>query len=304
MRQAADALGRIDERTKDMANDLAAVVARQARHAPPKPWQLPPRAIENSFAGRADTLQDRVDRLRRVPPLTCVIGPAGFGKTALAAEALLQVVGIGGNAPANPFPDGVVFLDIYRLRPCSDAVWTALADALMGNEGAQSAPEVRARHACAGRRLLVVFEGAELADGIDGAARLEDLRSVLSPENSSLVLTRDSAQAIPVQSIVVDQPLAPAEAAALFDRLAVPAPPEEVRQQVLTLLDGHPLALTWAASCRYSRSVSKSLLPRWSSCCSSRCFKCRCGPSIAPFSWAMPRLLRVAITPRWAQSSR
>ena len=28
------------------------------------------------------------------------------------------------------------------------------------------------------------------------------------------------------------------------------------------------------------------------------------GPSIAPFSWATPRLLRVAITPKWAQSSR
>jgi tetratricopeptide (TPR) repeat protein len=248
MRQAADALGRIDERTKDIANDVAAVVARLARPAPPKPWQLPPRAIENSFAGRAETLHQLVERLRRVPPLTYVIGPAGFGKTALAAEALLQVVGIGGNAPANPFPDGVVFLDIYRLRPFSDAIWTALADALMGNEGAQSAPEARARHACAGRRLLVVFEGAELADGIDGAARMEDLRSVLSPENSSLVLTRDSAQSIAVQSIVLDQPLAPAEAAALFDRLAVPAPPDEVRQQVLTLLDGHPLALTWAAS--------------------------------------------------------
>jgi hypothetical protein len=27
-------------------------------------------------------------------------------------------------------------------------------------------------------------------------------------------------------------------------------------------------------------------------------FQCRCGPSIAPFSWATPRLLRVPVIPR------
>jgi tetratricopeptide (TPR) repeat protein len=213
------------------------------------PWQLPPRAIEASFQGRAAQLEWLVARLRRAEPCTYVLGPAGFGKTALAAEALHRVVGEGGQAVGNPFRDGVVYLDLYALKARPDAVWSALATALGEPGDGQTPPEVLARRACAGRRLLLVLEGAEVADGAGDAARLAELLEVLDPtSNRRLVLTRDSAQCLPVQTCRVDEPLAPGEAEALFDQLAVPAPPAPVRQQVLDLLQGHPLALTWAAS--------------------------------------------------------
>ena len=243
-------LADIAEGVHDLQQGMGVLLERvqpAARRSPP--WQLPPRAIEDSFTGREAQLAALLARLEARKPVTYVHGPAGFGKTALAAEAL-ALCGEPGRTPlAELFPEGLVYLDLYLLKAHAAAVCTALADALLGaGTLPQLAPDQRAREACAGRRLLIVLEGAERANGRDGAMTLAELATVLAPENCRLVLTRESAQTLPAQTIRLDGPLAPDEAAALFDRLAVPPPPPAVREQVLALLEGHPLALTWAAS--------------------------------------------------------
>lgn len=78
------------------------------------PLELPPKADE--FFGRRDELDRLIHRLRSGKD-TAVVGAAGMGKTALAAKALLEVVGETQKSLAeSPFPDGIVFLDLYVLR--------------------------------------------------------------------------------------------------------------------------------------------------------------------------------------------
>lgn len=74
------------------------------------------------------------------------------------------------------------------------------------------------------------------------------LLSVLSPENRTLVLTRSSAQVLPAQTVSLAQALAPEDAAALLDDLTRDTLAPDLRQRVLSLLQGHPLALHWAGN--------------------------------------------------------
>jgi tetratricopeptide (TPR) repeat protein len=96
--------------------------------------------------------------------------------------------------------------------------------------------------------VLVVIEGAEVADGQTPRADLPTLLSVLSPENRTLVLTRSSAQVLPAQTVSLAQALAPQDAADLLDDLTRDTLAPDLRQRVLTLLQGHPLALHWAGN--------------------------------------------------------
>ncbi|MDZ7859043.1 hypothetical protein [Sphaerotilus sp.] len=66
-------------------------------------------------------------------------------------------------------------------------------------------PRQRATEACRGRRVLVVIEGAEEADGQASRADLPARLSVLSPEGRTLVLTRSSAQVLPAQTVSLVQ---------------------------------------------------------------------------------------------------
>jgi len=59
----------------------------------------------------------------------------------------------------------------------------------------------RATEAGRGRRVLVIFESAEEADGKDGRATIAELLSVLSPQNRRLILTRVSTQVVPAESV-------------------------------------------------------------------------------------------------------
>ena len=94
------------------------------------PFQLPNRALAGRLFGRAALLTDLVGRLKRREHVD-IWGPAGMGKTALAAEAIHAVVGDNpDNLSATPYPDGVVLLDLYRLKFASpEPAWSHLADA-------------------------------------------------------------------------------------------------------------------------------------------------------------------------------
>jgi hypothetical protein len=211
------------------------------------PPELPPAAEE--FFGRELELKQLTERLR-AGKNTAVVGLAGLGKTALAAEALRAVV---GHTPetllASPFPDGVVFLDLYTFHGEAEPAWGTLANKLAGAGFMERSPaRDRATEACRGKRLLVVIEGGEEADGKDGRADINELFSVLSPQNRRLLLTRPSIQSAPAASIELKDALGPEDAEQLLDSLTAGHVTADVRDRVLTLLEGHPLALTWAGN--------------------------------------------------------
>jgi tetratricopeptide (TPR) repeat protein len=209
--------------------------------------ELPARA--EKFFGREAELQELAQRLRDRKN-TAVVGAAGLGKTALAAEALLAVTGDSPPSLANsPFPDGVVFLDLYALGGAAEPAWDTLANKLAGVAFMERSPSrERAMMACHARRILVVIEGGEEADGQDGRARIGDVLSVLSPQNRWLLLTRVTTQAAAGESVKLKEALSFEEGSSLFDSLTRGRISAGVRTQALELLAGHPLALTWAGN--------------------------------------------------------
>ena len=224
--------------------DAPAVVVTDAHRIP---HELPPAA--ERFFGRPRELTQLTGRLRDGKH-TAVVGPAGLGKTALAAEAVRAVVGDTPAAlAASPFPDGVVFLDLYTFRGQAEPAWNTLANKLAGAGFMERSPaRDRATEACRARRLLVIIEGGEEADGKDGRAGITELFRVLSPQNRWLLLTRLSTQAAQAESVGLREALHPEDAASLFDSLTQSGMTPAVRDRVLELLEGHPLALTWAGN--------------------------------------------------------
>lgn len=210
----------------------------------PPPLQLPARALAGQHFGRKPLLAQLIERLKRREN-TDIWGPAGMGKTALAAEAIFAVVANGAQLAASPYPHGVVVLDLYRMKLASpDPAWSHLADAFDRSIPVHLSARERAMRACQGRRALVVVEGAEEAGS--GAA-LQELLGVLAPETVRLVLTRDKRQASTARPLTVEAELSREEALELLRELA-PQATEATLEAVHKRLGGHPLALTWAGS--------------------------------------------------------
>ena len=211
------------------------------------PCELPPPA-EKHF-GRQTELRQLTDRLR-AGKNSAVVGPAGLGKTALAAEAVRAVVGeTETSVAASPVPDGVVLLDLYTHHGRAEPVWNNLANALGGPGFMEKSPaHDRAAEACRARRALVIIEGGEEVDGREGRSDIRELCSVLSPQNRRLLLTRASDQAVPAETVELKEALHPDDGGALLDSLTHGRVTGSVRERVLALLEGHPLALTWAGN--------------------------------------------------------
>lgn len=206
-------------------------------------YELPPRAEQ--YFGRQLELERLTQRLRELRN-TAVVGPGGLGKTALAAEALHA---IGDETLNQLYPDGSVYLDLYATRANRDTIWSRLANTVAGFSFLeQAAPRTRAEEACRGRRMLLIIEGGEEADGRDGRAELADLMSVVSIETVRLLLTREATQATPAESVMLREALSPGDAAALLDSLSQGRLVGAGRSKLLDLLAGHPLALTWAGN--------------------------------------------------------
>jgi tetratricopeptide (TPR) repeat protein len=204
------------------------------------PRQLPIAA--SKYFGRAAQLADLKTRLRD-HKRTDVWGGPGMGKTALAAEAVAAVVGDDpADLAASPFPQGVVFLDLYRHHDLQSA-WQALASAFDDSLPTDMPAQVRATRACAQRQALIILEGAEeLRD------QLETFISVIATESTLLVLTREESQTAAARRIKLDEVLKKSDALALLRHLAGKSVPKEILAAVQERLGGHPLALTWAGS--------------------------------------------------------
>ena len=174
-----------------------------------------------------------------------------MGKTALVAHALEELFGPShepSELTQQLYPDGIVFLDLYSRRGQSDQIWEDLANSLEGPSEKETPPLQRATQACLNKRCLIIVEGAEEADGSEGRPSLPDLLQVLSPSNRQLILTRDSSQSIASERITLNEALSPENAAKLFGSLTKQLIQESLRDQILALLEGHPLALTWAGN--------------------------------------------------------
>ncbi len=213
---------------------------------PRPPLQLPNRALAGKLFGRNALLSQLVDRLKRREHID-IWGPAGMGKTALAAEAILQVIGNDTNSlAASPFPDGVVLLDLYRLKFASpDPAWHHVANSFDATVPTTMQARERATRACHGRRALVIVEGAE--EAVDGS-RLKELLSVLSQETVRLVLTRNKSQVSTAKPFNVEAELEREEAFALLREFWQEGRDETVIVLIYHRFGGHPLALTWAGS--------------------------------------------------------
>lgn len=211
------------------------------------PHELPP-AVEQFF-GRQTELNKLIDRLQNRKN-TIVYGGPGLGKTALAAEAVRKVVGESPELlAASPYSDGVVFLNLYTFHGNAEQVWNTFANKLAGPEYMPSLrARERAEEACRKLRILVIIEGGEEADGKAGRCSITELRSVFSPENCWLLLTRLSTQVVPFMSVELKNALQPEDAANLLDALCQCRVTGTVRDRVLEMCDGHPLALTWSGN--------------------------------------------------------
>jgi tetratricopeptide (TPR) repeat protein len=212
------------------------------------PCELPP--LAEHFTGRDKELKQLTDRLL-AGLNTAVIGPAGLGKTALAAAALREIIGTNGAALAEtPFPDGILYIDLYSLHGKAEPAWNAIANRLQGYGFLNNAPaRDRAAEACRASRVIVIIEGGEEADGMEERTTIPELLGVLSPECRHLLLTRLSTQSAASESVELRETLHPDEAARLLDALTANRPLDTaIRQSVLELLEGHPLAINWAGN--------------------------------------------------------
>jgi tetratricopeptide (TPR) repeat protein len=107
-------------------------------------------------------------------------GPGGIGKTALAAEAIWTLAPAGD--PPERFPDGIISHTFYN-QPQAALALEAIARAY--GEEPRPNPAAAARRVLAGRRALLVLDGAEAAD---------DLPAVLAARGGCGVLVTSRAR--------------------------------------------------------------------------------------------------------------
>lgn len=137
----------------------------------PVPLQKPLRA--QHFTGRDLELARLLADLQPGKQLT-LCGPGGMGKTALAAEAVWRLV--PGDEPPERFPDGVIFHTFYHQPQAATAL-----EAITRACGVEPRPTPRdaARMALAGRRALLILDGAEAADDLDAVLQVAGSCGVL-----------------------------------------------------------------------------------------------------------------------------
>ncbi len=123
-----------------------------------QPLQRPPRA--EHFTDRDNELKQLLTDLQPGKVAT-LCGPGGIGKTALAAEAIWTLA--PADTPPERFPDGIIFHSFYNQSQVDFALEHI---ARTFGEEPLPTPQAAAQRALAGKRVLVVLDGAEDADNL------------------------------------------------------------------------------------------------------------------------------------------
>ena len=204
--------------------------------APPPviPCHLP--HLDTCFLGRDDELAALLEQL--LPgKVAAVCGPGGMGKSALAAQAVSKL-------EADRFPGGIVFHSFYH-QPSTDMALQTICNAFQAEAKAGLASTVR--QVLAGRKALLILDGAEEA---------EDLKAVLALRSTCgvLITSRKKADA---QGFRLDlKPLEEQPAAAVFCEHSGAAADDESVAGICKILGGWPVGLRIAG--RYCSSTGES----------------------------------------------
>jgi len=219
----------LDEKVKRHADVMEEFFRAAAPPLRPIPFQVPRRAAH--FQGREQELAALLDHLRPGAAVT-LCGPGGIGKTALAAEALARL-------PKDRFPDGIIFHTFYR-QP--EAALSLEHIARSYGHDPRPTPADAARMALAGRRAMLVLDGAEEAD---------DLGAVLACAGGCgvLITSRRRGDAPDPTRRFDLGPLEEAQAVALLQAWgSARAEDEEAARAICGLVGGLPLAVQLAGA--------------------------------------------------------
>ncbi len=218
---------RIKRRIEEIEREITQVEQGTAPPLLPIPLELP--ATVEHFTGRETELVQLLTDLQPGRILT-LTGPGGIGKSALAAEALRRLA--PGDGPPDRFPDGIIFHNFHN-QPQVALALEAIARAF--DEEPRPTPYDAARRVLAGRRALLLLDGAENAD---------DLGAVLEVRGGCgvLITSRQRKDAAAGWQDIV--PLPPDEAVALLQAWGgARAADETATRQICELVGGLPLAV-------------------------------------------------------------
>jgi len=187
------------------------------------PMQRPPRP--EHFTGREEEVTWLLAELQPGRQVT-LCGLGGMGKTALASEAIWRLA--PGGEPPERFPDGVLWHSFYG-QPSAEMALDDLARAY-GEEVKPNA-NAAALRALAGRRALMVLDGAEAADNLEAVLAVTGSCGVLlttrrrgdAPAGWLDLMPLPQAEAVALLAAwggaYVDDPAAAARVAALLGGL-------------------------------------------------------------------------------------
>jgi hypothetical protein len=123
------------------------------------PHQLP--SLDTCFLGRDKQLAELLPLLHP-GKVAAVCGPGGMGKSALAAQAVRKL-------ETSRFPDGIIFHSFYH-QPSTDMALQTICEAYKVEAKAGLASTVR--QVLAGRKALLILDGAEEADDLPALLKL------------------------------------------------------------------------------------------------------------------------------------
>ena len=248
-RELAARLADVGLRPGPQIRELEAMVLRHADELAPRRAPTNVGALVASIVGREHELAAVAGALRAHRIVT-LVGPAGVGKTTVAAEAARQHL--------DRMPDGVWLVELGPLHG-ADEVLPAVGNALGirrvgtgGEEGDRDALGVL-RDRLHDARVLVVLDNAEhLVPDLGGVAR--DLAA--AGEGVSVLVTSRRPLGLAAEAVVPVRPLDPDTAEELFLARAAAARPDWVADagerdavtRICRRIDGLPLAIELAAA--------------------------------------------------------
>uniref|UniRef100_UPI0040564FAF tetratricopeptide repeat protein n=1 Tax=Candidatus Electronema sp. TaxID=2698783 RepID=UPI0040564FAF len=209
-------------------------------NSPPAPLPIiiphQPPSLDTCFLGRDKQLAELLPLLHP-GKVVAVCGPGGMGKSALAAQAVHQL-------EPNRFPDGIIFHSFYS-HPRIEQALQRIAKAFCIE--AKPSLEIAVADALAGRKALLILDGAEEADDLQALLKLRGMCGVL-------ITSRKRSDAPGARLDL--KPLEEQDAAAVFREYSGVAADDASVQGICKILDGWPVGLRIAG--RYLSSTGES----------------------------------------------